>query len=125
MPNDTFRMLIASPSSGGGKTNLLYHMLTKPLLYFDQVYLHGKKNWKQQKYQNLIDLSQGITDQVGYDILQTSKDKITLVDEMDRDLQKIIIYDDFMTEKNPKPIIGYFIQGRHKNCSVIYRSQSF
>ena len=27
--------------------------------------------------------------------------------------------------ENQKPLIDYFIQGRHKNCSVIYLSQSF
>ena len=41
MPKDTFRMLLAS-RFGGGKTNLLYHMFTKPLLYFDQVHLYAK-----------------------------------------------------------------------------------
>ena len=30
MPSDTFRMLICG-NSGSGKTNLLYHMLIKPL----------------------------------------------------------------------------------------------
>ena len=34
MPNDTFRMLICG-NSGSGKTNLLYHMLIEPLLYYD------------------------------------------------------------------------------------------
>ena len=35
MPSDTFRMLICG-NSGCGKTNLLYHMLMKPLLQFDE-----------------------------------------------------------------------------------------
>ena len=33
IPKDTFRMLICG-NSGSGKTNLLYHMLIEPLLYF-------------------------------------------------------------------------------------------
>jgi len=28
-------------------------------------------------------------------------------------------------KKNQKPLIEYFIRGRHKNCSVIYLSQSY
>ena len=43
----------------------------------------------------------------------------------DDDAQKIVIFDDFICEKNQKPLIDYFIRGRHKNCSVIYLSQSF
>ena len=38
MPDKPFRMLICG-NSGSGKTNLLYHMLMKPLVYFDQVHL--------------------------------------------------------------------------------------
>ena len=38
MPAYAFRMLICG-NSGSGKTNLLYHMLIKPLLYFDEIYL--------------------------------------------------------------------------------------
>ena len=46
-------------------------------------------------------------------------------DMQNTDLQRVIIFDDFVCEKNQKPLIGYFIQGRHKNCSVIYLSQSY
>ncbi|CAH3166548.1 unnamed protein product [Porites lobata] len=74
MPSDTFRMLICG-NSGSGKTNLLYHMLIKPLLYYDEIYLYAR-NLEQDKYQNLI--------------------------QKMRELSR-----------------------RHKNCSVIYLSQSF
>ena len=40
-------------------------------------------------------------------------------------MKKIIIFDDYVCEKNQRDIVDYFIQGRHKNCSVIYLSQSF
>ena len=36
-----------------------------------------------------------------------------------------MIFDDYVCEKNQNTIIDYFIQSRHKNCSVIYLSQSF
>ena len=52
MPDDTFRMLICG-GSGSGKTNLLYHMLMKPLVYYDQIHLYAK-NLEQQKYQDMI-----------------------------------------------------------------------
>ena len=44
---------------------------------------------------------------------------------MDNTAQKIVIFDDYVCDKNQKPLIDYFIRGRHKNCSVIYLSQSF
>ena len=43
MPSDTFRMLICG-NSRSGETNLLYHMLMKPLLYYDEIYLYAKKS---------------------------------------------------------------------------------
>ena len=45
MPDNTFRMIICG-GSGSGKTNLLFHILTKPLIYFDRVFLYAK-NLKQ------------------------------------------------------------------------------
>ena len=54
MPKDTFRMLICG-NSGSGKTNLLYHMLIEPLIYYDKIYLYAK-NLEQDKYQNLMNL---------------------------------------------------------------------
>ena len=41
------------------------------------------------------------------------------------DNKKIVIFDDYVCDKNQRQLIDYFIQGRHKNCSVIYLSQSF
>lgn len=41
VPHDTFRMLICGVS-GSGKTNLLYYVLMKPLVYYDQIHLYGK-----------------------------------------------------------------------------------
>ena len=61
-----------------------------------------------------------------YDIMTVSNDKIIPINDLDyEDNQKIIIFDDYVCEKNQRQIFDYFIQGRHKNCSVIYLSQSF
>ena len=117
MPDDTFRMLIYG-SSGCGKTNLFYHMLIEPLLYNDEIHLYAK-NLEQEKYQNLMNEMNKISKEMGYD-------KIIPINDLDyEDNQKIIIFDDYVCEKNPNKIVDYFIQGRHKNCSVIYLSQSF
>ena len=124
MPDDTFRMLICG-NSGSGKTNLLYHMLMKPLLFYDQIHLYAK-NLDQQKYQDMISNFDDISQSVGYNVLLCSNDDIVPVENlMDNTAQKIVIFDDYVCDKNQKPLIDYFIRGRHKNCSIIYLSQSF
>ena len=124
MPDDTFRMLICG-NSGSGKTTMLYHMLMKPLLFYDQIHLYGK-NLEQQKYQDMISTFDDISHSVGYNVLVCSNDDIVPVENlMDNTAQKIVIFDDFVCDKNQKPLIDYFIRGRHKNCSIIYLSQSF
>ena len=124
MPSDTFRMLICG-NSGSGKTNLLCHMLIKQLLYYDEIYLYAR-NLEQDKYKRLTQKMRELSHKLGYEILHVSNDEITPVKEMDyQDNQKLVIFDDYVCDKNQRQIIDYFIQGRHKNCSVIYLSQSF
>lgn len=121
---DTFRMLICG-NNGSGKTNPLYHMLIKPLIHYDEIYLYAK-NLEQEKNQKLISKMKDISQKIDYDILNVSNDKITPVDDMDyEDNQKHVTFDDYVCEQNQRQLIDYFIQGRHKNCSVIYLSQNF
>jgi len=56
-------------------------------------------------------------------ILEVSNDEIQPVSEMNSGNQKLVIFDDFVCEKNQAPLVDYFIRGRHKNCSVIYKSE--
>ena len=82
MPNDTFRMLI-SGNSGSGKTNLLYHMLIEPLLYYDEIHLNAK-NLEQEKYQNLMKKMNEISrNAANYDIMTDSNNKIIPIHDMD------------------------------------------
>ena len=100
-------------------------MLIKPLLYYDEVYLYAR-NLEQDKYRRLIQKMRQLSMNLGYEILHVSNDEITPVTEMDyEDNQKLVIFDDYVCDKNQRQLIDYFIQGRHKNCSVIYLSQSF
>ena len=112
-------MLICGPS-GSGKTNTLLHMLMKPLVFYDQLYLYAK-NLDQNKYNFLINTLNSIAPGV----IHTSSTDILPVQDLPTSGQKIVIFDDFVTEKNQRPLINYFIQGRHKNTSVIYLSQSY
>ena len=126
MPNKSFRLLICGPS-GSGKTNALIHMLLKPLVYYDKVYLYAK-NIDQEKYQLLFNELKKVAKNIKTPInkiYEYSNDAIKDVDELEDKLQKIVIFDDYICDKNQNQIIKYFIQGRHKNCSVIYLSQSY
>ena len=126
MPSDTFRMLICG-NSGSGKTNLLYHMLIKPLLFYDEIYLYAR-NLEQNKYKKLMKRMSDMATKlkINYELLHVSNDEVTPVTEMpNEDNQKLVIFDDYVCDKNQRQLIDYFIQGRHKNCSVIYLSQSF
>ena len=122
MPNKCFRMLICGPS-GSGKTNTLIHIIYN-LLYYDKIYLYSK-NLEQSKYQNLLNMFDPISKHVGYDIIEASNDEIIPVFELTDDTQKLVIFDYFVCDKNQKPLIDYFIRGRHKNCSLNYLSQSY
>jgi len=122
MPSNTFRMLMCGPS-GCGKTNTLMHMLYK-LLYYNKIYLYSK-NLEQPKYQRLLQTFVPISAECGYDIVEASNDVILPLEELDHESQKIVIFDDFICEKNQKPLIEYFIRCGHKICSFIYLSQPY
>ena len=89
MPTSSFRMLICG-NSDSGKTNLLYHILVKPLVYYDQIHLYGK-NLEQEKYRHTIEKMNDISDQVVYEIIHCNNDDIKSVNSLDSDSQKIVI----------------------------------
>ena len=125
MPDRCFRMLICGPS-GGGKTNLLLHMIRKPLLFNDKIYLYAK-NLEQNKYQYLLKLFEPLSKKHGYDIIEASNGEIIPLDEMSGENQKLVIFDDYLNTgtANDREIRNYFTNSRNKNCSCIYLSQSF
>ena len=123
MPADGFRMLICGPSNSG-KTNILLNMIYF-LLEFDKIYLFSK-NLHKNKYQNLLqDFAEKINPKVGYDVIEAYGDEIIPLEELPADNQKIVVFDDLVCESNQNSIINYFINGRHRNCCVIYLTQTF
>ena len=129
MPDRCFRMLICG-KSGCGKTNTVLHMLIKPLIYYDKIYLYSK-NLEQEKYTHLSEILEKIAEvnKMPIDeIFHSSNEEIIPISEMEDRNQKVIIFDDYVCEKNQEDIYIYiyiFLLGRHKNCCVIYLSESY
>ena len=126
MPDRCFRMLICG-KSGCRKTNTVLHMLIKPFIYYDKIYLYSK-NPEQEKYALLSKTLERIAEENNIptdEIFHSSNEEIIPISEMEDTIQKVVIFDDYVCEKNQNDIINYFIQGRHKNCCEIYLSQSY
>ena len=89
-------------------------MLIKPLLYYDEIYPYAR-NLHQDKYQNLIKKMNELSSKTGYEILHVSDGEIIPVSELEyEDNQKLVIFDDYVCDKNQKKLIDYFMQGRQK-----------
>ena len=119
-------MLICGKSECG-KTNTVLHMLIKPLICYDKIYLQSK-NLEQEKYALLSKTLERITEENKIpidEIFHSSNEEIMTISEMEDRNQTVVIFDDYICEKNQNDIRNYFIQGRHKNCCVIYLSQSY
>ena len=126
MPDRCFRMLICG-KSGCGKTNTVLNMLIQPFIYYDKIYLYSK-NLEQEKYIDLSEILERMAEvnKISIDeIFHSSKEEIIPINEMEDRNQKVVIFDDYVCEKNQNDIINYFMQGRYKNCCVIYLSQIY
>ena len=100
MPSNCFRMLICG-LSGSGKTNALVHMLLKPLIYYDKVYLYAKYI-DQEKYQLLSNELNKVAKKHIFSvdkIYEYSNNETKDVDKLENKLQKVVIFDDFICEK--------------------------
>ena len=89
MPKSNFRVLICV-NSGSGKTNLLYHILMKPLVYYDQIHLYGK-NLEQEKYRHMIETIDDISGQVGYDIMHCNNGDIKPENSLESEVKNMVL----------------------------------
>ena len=102
-------------------------MLIKPLIYYDKIYLYSK-NLEHEKYTHLSKTLERIAEvnKIPIDeIFHSSNEEIIPINEMEDRNQKVVIFNDYVCEKNQNNMINYLIQGRHKNCCVIYLSKSY
>ena len=136
-----FRLLICG-ATGCGKTNILFNLILN-YLYYNKIYIYAK-DLTENKYQMLQDFFEEVNEvmrkkpmnkvseenevdaedfQVA--IFSSSKDDIVNVDDLNKDYQNLVIFDDFVTEADQHLIEDLSIRGRKKNCSLIYLAQSY
>lgn len=150
VPQAYFRLVI-SGASGTGKTNLLLNMILN-YMYFDALYIYYK-NINEDKYQVLNNMIKVINEELAierrkiadakgldYGDVIDPKDKIIHIghkiediiplktfeeDANLRAMQKIIVIDDFLAEKEQSVIENYYIYSRKLNFSCVYIGQTF
>jgi energy-coupling factor transporter ATP-binding protein EcfA2 len=129
-PQWPFRLLICG-QTGCGKTNLLLNLLLN-YLYYNKLYVYAK-DLSESSYMYLQEFFDDLHKKIEEDYNMTesiatfssNKADIVDVDDLDKEYQNLIIFDDFVTEKDQDSIIELFTRGRKKNASVIYLTQSY
>jgi len=114
-----FRMCVVAPS-GSGKTNFLINLI--------KVFSQGKGTFSD------IHICTANKDEPLYNWLTTENDQIKItegisttpkLDDMDKEENHLVIWDDLVLTKDLKPVEKYYIRARKLNCSVIFLSQSY
>ena len=106
-------MLICG-SSGAGKTNLLANILRKPFIEYDKIYPYVEFR-EQPKYKYFLDRLEEVSRKDGYYIFEWGNDEVIPLDELPSDNQKLVVFDDFLCEKQDR-FIDYFI---HSQLAVL------
>jgi hypothetical protein len=130
MPDHPFRLLICG-GSGSGKTNVLMNMITR-FLDYDKIYIYTK-HLDQDKYKWLQDFFHAIEEDPDLQdmadfpiaVYGTHIKDLIPVDKLDKEKRNLVIFDDMLLEKDQRPMTEFYIRARHKNCSVVYLSQSY
>ena len=107
------------------KTNTLMHILRKPLVYYDKIYIYSP-NHHQDKIQDFKKLMDSISEKVGYPILLIGGEQ-DIRNTNPSNNRKVVVFDDLVNapEKIQNKIAKHYTDGRHHGISPIYLSQSY
>ena len=86
----------------GKRIRCVLHMLIKPLIYYDKIYLYTK-NLEQKKYTHLSEILERIAkvNKIPIDeILHHSDKEIKPISEMEDRNQKVVIFDDYVCKES-------------------------
>lgn len=116
-------------STGSGKTNVLLNMLFDFLTY-DRLYVYAN-NSEQAVYEKLRERLEDIAEKLDIEPDEIyhfgdSLSEVVTVDEIPDDGKvSIVVFDDFVLEKDQSIIEEFYVRGRHKKCITIYLSQTY
>ena len=118
------RILIIG-SSGSFKTSTLIWFIDESK-NFHKIYLYAKK-LNEPLYEWLIDEWTKKSEKLGQSLIEYSNsvDDIVQVDSIDDSIQNLIIFDDFITERNLTRVSELFIRSRKQNCTLCFISQRY
>jgi ABC-type dipeptide/oligopeptide/nickel transport system ATPase component len=114
-----FRMLIVG-NSGSGKTSTLLNLIYNMPDTFEEIIIVCKSK-SEPLYEFLEDK---YAKDKSIKIIEF-KDGLPDIDKMNKEQQRLLIYDDLVNEKNQTAICESFIRARKKNCSLCYLTQSY
>jgi ABC-type dipeptide/oligopeptide/nickel transport system ATPase component len=114
-----FRMLIVG-NSGSGKTSTLLNLIYNMSDTFEEIIIVCKSK-SEPLYEYLEDK---YAKDKSIKIMEF-KDGLPDIDKMNKEQQRLLVFDDLVNEKNQSMICEAFIRARKKNCSLCYLSQSY
>ena len=125
---EDYRLLI-SGKSNCGKTNTMIHIIRKPLVYYDKIYIYTP-NGHQSKLQDLSKHMGAINKKLKYKhpVLEIlTEDEIKNTNEYPNHSRIMVVFDDLINapDATQKKIANHFTDGRHHNISPIYLSLSY
>ena len=120
-------MMSISGKTGSGKTNVALDMV-KNINVFDKIFL-CVKDPEEPLYRWFANQLKKVEEKTGASILTVISDiaKIPYVQDMNRKLNNLLIFDDLITEKDKmlKKVEEFYIRGRKMGCSCMFLSQSY
>ena len=123
-PRWPFRLLVCG-STGCGKTNAVVDLLMR-YIPWQVLWVYAKH--MGEAWQSLQAKVEAREKRLKRPISfwETSLENAVPVDTLSPTNRNVVVFDDFIMDREHQPTIAdYFVRGRHRNCSLVYITQSY